>query len=60
MSELVWQKSTYSPEASNCLEISTPTSAPTPLRIRDSKTPTTPHLTVTPSTWTEFLGWVTR
>ncbi|MEU8974313.1 DUF397 domain-containing protein [Streptomyces monashensis] len=60
MSELAWQKSTYSGDASNCLEISTPASASTTLHIRDSKTPTTPHLTVTPATWTEFLGWLTQ
>jgi len=49
---LHWQKSTYSPDGSNCLEIApTPTTIPLP----DSKTPTTPHLTVTPSAWAEFL-----
>ncbi|GAA2907734.1 DUF397 domain-containing protein [Streptomyces mexicanus] len=52
MHELTWQKSTYSGDASNCVEIA-PT--PTTVHIRDSKTPTTPHLTVAPSAWAEFL-----
>ncbi|WP_225096180.1 DUF397 domain-containing protein [Streptomyces sp. CoH27] len=54
MSELHWQKSTYSPDGSNCVEIA-PT--PTTIHIRDSKTPTTPHLTVTPTTWADFLRY---
>ncbi|MFD7990515.1 DUF397 domain-containing protein [Streptomyces mexicanus] len=52
MSELQWKKSTYSPDASNCVEIA-PT--PTTVHIRDSKTPTTPHLAVAPSAWAQFL-----
>ncbi|MFE9452679.1 DUF397 domain-containing protein [Streptomyces sp. NPDC006739] len=55
MSELHWKKSTYSPDASNCLEIAT---APTAIHIRDSKTPTGPRLTVTRSAWTGFLAYV--
>ncbi|WP_416974475.1 DUF397 domain-containing protein [Streptomyces sp. 4F14] len=47
-----WQKSSYSAETSNCLEIA-PT--PTTIHIRDSKTPTTPHLTFPHSAWTTFL-----
>ncbi|WP_336885996.1 DUF397 domain-containing protein [Streptomyces mexicanus] len=39
MPNLHWQKSTYSPDGSNCLEIA-PT--PTTIHIRDSKTPTPP------------------
>ncbi|WP_369390254.1 DUF397 domain-containing protein [Streptomyces sp. CG1] len=52
MPELTWQKSTYSGDASNCVEI-----APTPsaIHIRDSKSSTGPHLTVTPHTWADFL-----
>ncbi|MGN5378904.1 DUF397 domain-containing protein [Streptomyces lasalocidi] len=57
MPELHWKKSSYSPDASNCLEISTPTPLLTTLRIRDSKTPTTSHLTVTTSTWTAFVRY---
>ncbi|WEO97108.1 DUF397 domain-containing protein [Streptomyces sp. FXJ1.172] len=56
MPELHWKKSSYSPDASNCVEVA-PTPTPTTIHIRDSKTPTTPHLTVTPSTWTEFLRY---
>ncbi|GHD99879.1 DUF397 domain-containing protein [Streptomyces alanosinicus] len=54
MSELHWKKSSYSPDASNCVEIS-PT--PTTIHIRDSKTPTAPHLTASPSTWMKFLRY---
>ncbi|MEV5874020.1 DUF397 domain-containing protein [Streptomyces sp. NPDC052101] len=51
---LHWQKSTYSGDGSNCVEIA-PT--PTTIHIRDSKTPNAPHLTITPSTWTDFLRY---
>ncbi|WP_328872096.1 DUF397 domain-containing protein [Streptomyces sp. NBC_00287] len=53
---LAWRKSSYSGnEGEACLEIA-PT--PTAIHIRDSKQPTStgPTLTVTPSTWTAFLG----
>ena len=53
MPELHWQKSTYSGDGSNCVEIAT---APARIHIRDSKRPTAPHLTVTPATWTGFLS----
>ncbi|MGN5379266.1 DUF397 domain-containing protein [Streptomyces lasalocidi] len=52
MPELAWQKSKYSAEAANCVEIATTLSA---IHIRDSKNSTGPQLTVTPSTWTDFL-----
>lgn len=52
MSELHWKKSTYSPDASNCVEIAR---TPSVIHIRDSKTPTAPHLTFPPSPWTDFL-----
>ncbi|MGV9878367.1 DUF397 domain-containing protein [Streptomyces sp. NPDC003006] len=55
---LEWRKSSYSSssETDDCVEI-----APTPdtIHIRDSKTPTTPHLTVTPQTWSTFITYVT-
>ncbi|WBO65967.1 DUF397 domain-containing protein [Streptomyces camelliae] len=54
MPELHWKKSSCSPDASNCVEVA-PTA--TTIHIRDSKTPTTPHLTVTPSTWADFLRY---
>jgi hypothetical protein len=56
VSELQWNKSTYSPDASNCVEIAT---TPTVIHIRDSKTPTAAHLVVAPSAWSNFLTHVT-
>ncbi|GGZ78206.1 DUF397 domain-containing protein [Streptomyces bluensis] len=54
---LEWFKSSYSgDEGGACVEVAT---RPTTIHIRDSKTPTTPHLTVTPTAWTAFLGSVT-
>ncbi|NEY36433.1 DUF397 domain-containing protein [Streptomyces sp. PRKS01-65] len=48
-----WRKSSYSgDEGGQCVEVS---AHPTAIHIRDSKTPTTPHLTVTPNAWTAFL-----
>ncbi|MER7836719.1 DUF397 domain-containing protein [Streptomyces sp. NPDC096040] len=57
MSELLWQKSTYSPDASNCVEIAT---APSVVHIRDSKNPVAPRLTVAPSAWTHFVSCLTQ
>ncbi|GGT94341.1 MULTISPECIES: DUF397 domain-containing protein [Streptomyces] len=49
-----WFKSSYSgSEGGNCVEVSAQSTA---VHIRDSKTPTTPHLTITPATWTAFLS----
>ncbi|MGF0174887.1 DUF397 domain-containing protein [Streptomyces sp. Marseille-Q5077] len=53
MSELRWRKSSYSPDASNCVEIAT---TPTTIHIRDSKNPTGPHLTLRPTAWGGFLS----
>ncbi|MGW0818425.1 DUF397 domain-containing protein [Streptomyces viridiviolaceus] len=48
-----WFKSSYSgSEGGNCVEVAL---HPTTIHIRDSKTPATPHLTVTPEAWTAFL-----
>ncbi|MEV5381972.1 DUF397 domain-containing protein [Streptomyces sp. NPDC052721] len=55
MPTLHWRKSTYSPDGSNCVEIAT---TPTTIHIRDSKTPTDRHLTLTPSTWADFLPYI--
>ncbi|MGW7410434.1 DUF397 domain-containing protein [Streptomyces sp. NPDC054833] len=53
-----WRKSSYSgSEGGNCVEVAT---TPATVRIRDSKTPDSPFLTVSPSTWGEFLGRVKR
>ena len=53
MPELAWQKSTYSGDASNCLEAAP---APTKIHIRDSKTPTAPHLVFPPTAWADFVA----
>ncbi|MFF4020095.1 DUF397 domain-containing protein [Streptomyces sp. NPDC001843] len=51
--ELNWRKSSYSGgEGGECLEIATDHAA---IHIRDSKTPTAPHLTLSPTTWLAFL-----
>jgi hypothetical protein len=50
---LRWFKSTYSgSDGGNCIEVAI---LPSTIHIRDSKTPTTPHLTVSPSAWAAFL-----
>lgn len=53
MPTLRWQKSSYSAEGSNCVEIAT---TPTTIHIRDSKNPTGPHLTLRPAAWGGFLS----
>jgi hypothetical protein len=53
MQTLHWQKSTYSGDGSNCVEIAT---TPTTIHIRDSKNPTGPHLTLRLTTWSDFLS----
>ncbi|MEU6195056.1 DUF397 domain-containing protein [Streptomyces sp. NPDC047061] len=57
MSELRWQKSTYSPDASNCVEIA---AAPATIHIRDSKNPEGLRLTVRSSAWTHFISRLAR
>ncbi|MFI2432541.1 DUF397 domain-containing protein [Streptomyces sp. NPDC018693] len=54
MQTLRWQKSTYSGDSSNCVEIAT---APATIHIRDSKSTTGPHLTFPPTTWSVFLRY---
>ncbi|MEU9441994.1 DUF397 domain-containing protein [Streptomyces sp. NPDC048304] len=50
----VWRKSTHSSgEGGDCLEVA---AHPTAIHIRDSKTPTTPHLTVSPVAWSAFVS----
>ncbi|MFE0255379.1 DUF397 domain-containing protein [Streptomyces sp. NPDC059010] len=53
MQTLHWQKSTYSGDSSNCVEIAT---TPTTIHIRDSKNPTGHHLTLCPTAWAGFLS----
>jgi hypothetical protein len=51
---LTWAKSTYSgAQSGECVEVA---SCPSTIHIRDSKHPTAPALTVTPTTWTTFLA----
>jgi hypothetical protein len=51
--DLNWFKSSYSgSQGGECLEIA-PT--PTTIHIRDSKTPTHPHLTLSPTAWAAFV-----
>jgi len=50
---LRWFKSSYSSnEGGNCVAVAT---RPSAVHVRDSKR-TGPNLTVTPGTWTAFLG----
>ncbi|MGW0831185.1 DUF397 domain-containing protein [Streptomyces prunicolor] len=51
--DLAWFKSSYSgSEGGDCLEVA---AHPAAIHIRDSKVPAGGILTVSPSTWTEFL-----
>ncbi|WP_217171359.1 DUF397 domain-containing protein [Streptomyces sp. AC512_CC834] len=53
MPEPTWQKSTYSAEAANCVEIARTSDA---ILVRDSKNPTSPRLTLLPATWAYFAS----
>lgn len=49
----IWRKSSYSDgEGGQCLEVAV---TPHPIHLRDSKNPTGPHLTLSPTTWSAFL-----
>lgn len=52
MRPLHWQRSSYSGDSSNCVEIAT---APTTIHVRDSKTLTGPHLTFRRAAWLNFI-----
>ncbi|MEU9243406.1 DUF397 domain-containing protein [Streptomyces sp. NPDC048385] len=54
---LHWRKSTYSGDSSNCVEVAT---APAAVHIRDSKNPTSLHLTVESSAWAHFVTYLAR
>ncbi|WP_079173094.1 DUF397 domain-containing protein [Streptomyces monashensis] len=54
MQTLHWQKSIYSGDSSNCVEIAT---TPSAIHIRDSKNTGGLQLTITSSTWTEFIRY---
>lgn len=52
--ELNWFKSSYSDgEGGQCLEVAV---TPTTIHLRDSKHPTGPHLTLSPTAWSAFLA----
>ncbi|WP_329228311.1 DUF397 domain-containing protein [Streptomyces canus] len=53
MQTLQWQKSTYSGDSSNCLEIA---ATPGAVHVRDSKTTGRPHLVFQPSAWVPFIS----
>jgi hypothetical protein len=57
--QLHWFKSSYSDtdDVNDCVEVAT---TPAKIHVRDSKTPDTPHLTLTPATWTDFLTYVAK
>jgi hypothetical protein len=48
-----WQKSTYSGDSSNCVEIA---AAPTTVHIRDSKKTQGPNLAFQLSAWVSFIS----
>ncbi|MEU5778673.1 DUF397 domain-containing protein [Streptomyces venezuelae] len=56
---LEWFKSSYSDSSNgeDCVEIAT---TPAHIHIRDSKTPRSPHLTLTPSTWSAFVTYASQ
>ncbi|MFF1306515.1 DUF397 domain-containing protein [Streptomyces sp. NPDC058307] len=57
MTDLAWFKSSYSDSSGGeCVEVAIASA----IHIRDSKAPTDPHVTVSPTTWITFLGSIPR
>lgn len=57
--ELTWFKSSYSsgPDADSCVEVAVATAPDaTTVHVRDSKHTEGPRLSLTPTTWTEFVS----
>ncbi|MDX3245528.1 DUF397 domain-containing protein [Streptomyces sp. ME18-1-4] len=54
MSDLIFEKSSYSNVSGECVEVAR--NIPTTVAVRDSKTPGGPILRLTPTAWTEFLA----
>lgn len=53
-----WRKSSYSgSEGGNCVEVA---AHPAAVHVRDSKVVAGPALTLSPGTWSEFLGGLAR
>ncbi|GAB2788525.1 DUF397 domain-containing protein [Streptomyces chlorus] len=57
MQTIRWQKSTYSGDSSNCVEIAT---APTTILVRDSKDIAGPRLGLSPAAWAAFITYADR
>ena len=53
LSRAQWQKSSYSGQSGNCVEVAR--NLPALVAIRDSKSPDGPNLLVSPETWRTFL-----
>ncbi|WP_254394678.1 DUF397 domain-containing protein [Streptomyces sp. AC512_CC834] len=54
---LAWHKSSYSgDQGGDCVEVAE-VARHTTVAVRDSKTPAGPILTLTPATFTAFVGW---
>ncbi|MFD4974650.1 DUF397 domain-containing protein [Streptomyces sp. NPDC058424] len=52
---LAWHKSTYSGDSSgDCVEVA---SCPTTIHVRDSKNTAGAQLTLSPTAWSEFIGF---
>ncbi|MDX2540491.1 DUF397 domain-containing protein [Streptomyces sp. WI04-05B] len=55
---LSWRKSTYSSgSGDDCVEVAT---RPGTIHIRDSKDKAGPRLTLSPTTWADFVGYAVR
>ncbi|MFJ1552523.1 DUF397 domain-containing protein [Streptomyces mirabilis] len=55
ITELAWFKSSYSGgDGDDCVEIAT---RPSTIHVRDSKNTDGPHLTLSPTTWADFLDY---
>ncbi|MEV7086775.1 DUF397 domain-containing protein [Streptomyces sp. NPDC093085] len=62
LSNTLWEKSSYSDQqGGECVEFSRTLLSPAGvIPVRDSKNPTGPVLTVTPSAWADFITYAAR
>jgi hypothetical protein len=61
MTDLAWFKSSYSDSSGGeCVEVAVASAIRIRIRIRDSKSPAGPHVTVSRTAWTTFLGSMPR